>query len=91
VNAHRATGAALGASRIPRVYLANKTIATVNTAIVTSNTLWPQRAMSPSMVNLQKIPMIQFGKGMNSRAALWTCISELLNRRGFWQFQKMIG
>ena len=31
------------------VYLAHKTIPRVNTAIVTSNTLCPQRAKSPSM------------------------------------------
>jgi hypothetical protein len=35
--------------RLDEFYLAHKTIPRVNTAIVTSNTLCPQRAKSPSM------------------------------------------
>ena len=42
-------------------YLVDTTIATVNTPIVMSNRLWPQRAMSPSMSNLREILMIQIG------------------------------
>jgi hypothetical protein len=69
-------------------YLADKTIAMVNTAMVTSNTLWPQRAMSPSMTISDKIPMIQFGARLKSRAPLWANAFGLLNLPDFGDFEK---
>jgi hypothetical protein len=55
-----------------------------------SNTLWPQRAMSPSMSISSEIPLSQFGARIMSRAPLWAHAIELGIRRDFGNFQKSL-
>ena len=66
------------AHSLDELYLAHNTIPRVNTAIVTSNTLCPQRAKSPSISISGNNSMNQYGARIKSHAPLWAKVLRIV-------------